>query len=45
MDKKMVDKLKYILNNDKLNYPLLRITVSDWNVWTLNVINQPIKIQ
>ena len=31
-------------NDDTQNYLFLKITICGWNVWTLNLMNQPIKI-
>ena len=41
----MADELIYILNDDNQNYPILYIQIIGWNVWTLNFMNQPIKIR
>ena len=38
-DKTMTDRLMYIPNDETQNYPFCS------NVWTLNLINQLIKIQ
>ena len=40
----MVDKFVYIANEDK-ELRFLKITNSGYNVWTLNLINKPIKIK
>ena len=39
----MTDKLVYIPNDDKQNYPFCRL--DGWNVCTLNLMNQLIKNQ
>ena len=39
----MTDKLIYILNDDTKITPS-EITIIGWIVWTLNLMNQPIKI-
>ena len=38
----MSDELMYIPNNKTQNYPFRR-TSDGWNIWTLNLMNQPIK--
>ena len=38
-----IDKLLYILYNEKQKYPLPKIKVIGWEVWTLQVKNQPMK--
>ena len=40
-DKTMANNLMYILNDDIQNY---KIKISGWKVWTLNFMNQQIKI-
>ena len=39
----MADKLMYIPNNDTQKYTFLRLQTVIELVWTLNLINQPIK--
>ena len=42
-DRTMADKLMYI---PIMNYKIIHwITIIGWNVWTLNLIDQPIKNQ
>ena len=45
MDKIASDKLMYIPNDCAQHYPLMQITISCSNVETLNLMNQPIKIE
>ena len=44
-DDRMAYKLTYFSNDDTYTkLTLLYITIRCWNVWTLNIMNQPIKI-
>ena len=40
----MADKLMYIRNDDTQKLPLLYLKIICWNIWTLNLMNQPNKI-
>ena len=40
----MADKLMYIPNDDTQNYSFWSVRFRGWNVWKLNFMNQPIKI-
>ena len=42
MDKTMVDKLMYIPNDNKQNYPFYRLQLVVETVKTLHLMNQPI---
>ena len=44
-DETMADKLMYIPNDDSHNYPCCRLQLVCWNVFTLNLMNKPIKIK
>ena len=43
-DKKMADELMYITNDVHKITPSVD-TIVGWNVWTHNLMNQPIKVQ
>ena len=35
------DKVMYIPNDDYTKLPLLKITISYWNIWTQDLMNNP----
>ena len=41
----MANELMYFDNDDKQNYPFCRLQLVGANLWTINLVNQPIKIQ
>ena len=43
MGRQRDDKLMDILNDDTQKIPFMYITISCWNVFTINLINQPFK--